>query len=133
MKSMLNYDQQMENSLLYLLWKYHKTLDKYTVTCLEQLFGMVASDETISAYFASLPGQNYQFARYTDWIKPFLDKMMKSSSPGGYMKDLRENIVRVISLYTVYEVYLKKVDNPNVIMDQDDPASAKKKLNFDDN
>eukprot|EP00352_Strombidinopsis_acuminata_P000339 CAMPEP_0176340444 /NCGR_PEP_ID=MMETSP0126-20121128/1570_1 /TAXON_ID=141414 ORGANISM="Strombidinopsis acuminatum, Strain SPMC142" /NCGR_SAMPLE_ID=MMETSP0126 /ASSEMBLY_ACC=CAM_ASM_000229 /LENGTH=126 /DNA_ID=CAMNT_0017684639 /DNA_START=4448 /DNA_END=4829 /DNA_ORIENTATION=- len=92
---------------------------------------MIAADEAICAYFASIPGPTNQYARYTDWIKPFLDKMMKSSSAGGYMKDLRENIVRVISLFTVYEVYLKKVDNPNIIMDQDDPASAKKKLNFD--
>lgn len=47
------------------------------------------------------------------------------------MKDFKENIVKVISGFAIYEDYLKKQDNQTTIIDSD-PSSAKKKLNFDD-
>ena len=72
-KSMLTYDPENESSLLHLLWRYQGRMDTYTVNCLEDLTTIIASDDDIKQYFAELPGITYQYARYSDWVKPYLE------------------------------------------------------------
>ena len=47
-------------------------MDNYTLTALEYLLSIANADEAISEFFAKLPPVTYQYARYTDWIKPYL-------------------------------------------------------------
>jgi len=72
LKSMLTYDPDNDNSLLHLLWRYQGRMNTYAVNCLVHLTAIITSDESIMAYFATLPGVNYTYARYTDWIQPYL-------------------------------------------------------------
>lgn len=51
-------------------------MDTYTVNCLEDLSKVMSQDETICQYLATQPGPTYQYARYTDWIRPYLDKQL---------------------------------------------------------
>lgn len=62
------------DSLLHLLWRYKGRMDSYTVSCLESLLNIIASDENVAEYFSNIPGPTYQYARYTDWIKPYLNE-----------------------------------------------------------
>lgn len=45
----------------------------------------MTSDEAVMEWFSELPGVTYQYARYTDWIKPFLEKARNEAS--GYGKN----------------------------------------------
>ena len=54
-------------------------MDTYTVNCLEDLAQIIASDDEVKQYFAELPGMTYQYARYSDWIKPYLENQLRNS------------------------------------------------------
>jgi hypothetical protein len=61
-----------DDALLSLLWKYKGRMDSFTLTCLQSLGELLAQDEAIAVYFSELPSLNYEEARYSDWIKPYL-------------------------------------------------------------
>lgn len=42
------------------------------MSCLSYLTTIISKSETVMEYFSKLPGVTYQYARYSDWIKPFL-------------------------------------------------------------
>lgn len=63
-----------DDALLNLLWKYQGRMDSFTLTCLEFLGDLLASDEAIAEYFSNLAAPNYMMARYTDWMIPYLTK-----------------------------------------------------------
>ena len=98
-------------------------MDTYTVNCLEDLAQIIASDDDIKQYIAELPGMTYQFARYSDWIKPYLENQLRNSlntANSTYYQNIRETSQRVLDLYKSYESYLMKVDtlesvNPEVL------------------
>lgn len=48
-------------------------MDQYTVNCLDDLTKVMAKDEGIRNYLAEQPGPTYQYARFTDWVKPYLE------------------------------------------------------------
>lgn len=51
-------------------------MDSFTLTCLQFLGELLASDEINALYFSQLPAPNYMMARYTDWMLPYLKKQM---------------------------------------------------------
>ena len=59
-------------------------------------------------YFSNLPGVTYQYARYTDWIKPFLVKTMNGA--GSTSAGLKEKAQLVLTKLDVYEAYLLSID-----------------------
>lgn len=71
-RSMLTYDHEANNCLLHLLWRYKGRMETYTLECLSSLSDIITSSDHIMELFSVLPGVTYQFARYTDWIQPFL-------------------------------------------------------------
>ena len=73
-KSMATYDPDVKKPLLQLLFSHQVEGNRHTegVKVLEVLIQLLAEDPEVQAYFASLPGVTYQYARYTDWIKAFL-------------------------------------------------------------
>lgn len=86
-KSMLTYDPENDNSLLHLLWRYHGRMDVYTINCLEHLGNFLVADDSICEFFSNLPGLSYQYARYTDWIRPYLEKQMVSTGNNSVNKE----------------------------------------------
>lgn len=86
-------------------------MDSYTVNCLEKLVQIIASDEDVCRYFSELPGVTYQFARYTDWIKPYLlHQLSINKTSSTYHSDMRTTIESVLKAYVTYEKYLAKTD-----------------------
>lgn len=89
-------------------------METYTVNCLESLLGLIDLDDNVAAFFSELPGPTYCFARYTDWFKPYLEKQLidaRKGYSGSLSAQKEEIIVKCISLYDKYELYLKKKDN----------------------
>lgn len=79
-KSMLTYDPMNDNSLLHLLWRYQGRMDTYVNNCLEYLGFILQGSPSVMEYFSNLPGVSYQYARYTDWIAPYLLKQYKNAN-----------------------------------------------------
>lgn len=71
-KSMLTFEPKDTDCLLHLLWRYQGRMDTYTITALEYLLTIANAEDSLSEYFAQLPPVTYQYARYTDWIRPYL-------------------------------------------------------------
>ena len=42
------------------------------MVCLDHFLSIINSDESVMEWFSELPGATYQYARYTDWIMPYL-------------------------------------------------------------
>ena len=97
-KSMLTYDPDNNNSLLHLLWRYQGKMENYVMNCLGHLGEIITSDEAIMEFFSELPGVTYQYARYTDWIMPYLSSTLNKATSGysssGVSKD---DIVKMLS------------------------------------
>ena len=114
MKSMVTYDPENESSLLHLLWRYQGRMDTYTVNCLEDLVQIISHDDDIKQYFAELPGMTYQYARYSDWIKPYLETQLRNSlastMQSTYHTNIRDTSQRILDCYKSYDAYLKDID-----------------------
>ena len=100
-----------DDALLNLLWKHKGALDSFTLACLNSLCGLLAKDEAIAEYFAALPAPNYLTARYTDWIRPYLEKQLRDAqkwNQGSGTQEKQDKIVKVTSLFEKYEAYLER-------------------------
>lgn len=86
-------DHQNNISLLHMLWRYQGRIDQLTLTFLNVLINIITSQESIMSFFSKIPGPNYQFARYTDWIYPYLMKQMSKVANMTYSVVSKEEIV----------------------------------------
>ena len=80
-RSYLNTNDNID-SLLHLLWRYKGRMDTFTVNCLLSLMNIITADDDVSEYFSNIPGPTYQYARYTDWIKPYLNEQLIDARKG---------------------------------------------------
>ncbi|CDW89068.1 ubiquitin carboxyl-terminal hydrolase family protein [Stylonychia lemnae] len=112
--------QENIDSLLHLLWRYKGRMDSYTVSCLLSLLNIIASDDFVAEYFSNIPGPTYQYARYTDWIKPYLNEQLvdaRKGYAGSFSAQKEESAVSALSLYEKYEKYLEKKDGKSHNLD----------------
>ena len=107
---MLTYTPDDDSCLLHLIWRYQGKMENYTMTCLEHLIAILASDERIMEFFSNLPGATYQYARYTDWIRPFLTSVMNKAQSGYGASTSKEDVTKLLSAYEIYEAFLAKKD-----------------------
>ena len=129
LKSMLTYDAENDSSLLHLLWRYQGRIEQQVMGCLECLADIITSSPAIMEYFSNLPGYTYQYARYTDWIQPFLMSQLNKSDSGSgygynsggnyYSATSKEDIVKVMSKFEIYQGYLHQKDNKDKASDED--------------
>lgn len=90
-------------------------MDQYTVNCLDDLTKVMAKDEGIRNYLAEQPGPTYQFARFTDWVKPYLEGQLRNSTSSSFASDsyhtnMKEATTRVLKQLETYEQHLQKID-----------------------
>jgi|ERR1740130_2089117 len=89
-------------------------MDQYTVNCLEDLSKVMTQDESIRKYLSEQPGPTYQFARFTDWIRPYLDSQLVNSTASNYNdtyhSSIRETVNKVLDNYQIYEASLREID-----------------------
>ena len=119
-QSMLSHDPGSNNSLLHLLWRHKGRNENYTMQCLNSLADIITSSEKIMELFSNLPGVTYQYARYTDWIQPFLMSQLNKStsySNGAYEQTSKEDIVKAMSKFEIYDSYLTKKDKCSDTLD----------------
>jgi hypothetical protein len=101
----------IDDSLLHLLWRYRGRMDTYTVNCLYGLLNLISMDDIVAEFFAKLPSPTYCYARYTDWIMPYLEKQLvdaKKGFAGSYSSQKEEIVVKCMSLFEKYAAYIKR-------------------------
>jgi hypothetical protein len=77
------------------MWAQSEKKVNFPFELLETLLRIMTGHENTMAYFASLPGLTYEWARYSDWIKPLLKG---------------QTAVKCLSLFDIYSGYLKRID-----------------------
>ena len=55
------------DSIIQLLWNYHKRFENRALGCIENLMSLVIADEDIAEYVSKLPSYDYSMARFTDF------------------------------------------------------------------
>ena len=85
-------------------------MDTYVINCLGHLAEIISLDENIMQFFSTLPGVTYQYARYTDWIQPFLTSSMNKAASGISSSFSKEELVKIMSKFEVFEGYLHEKD-----------------------
>jgi hypothetical protein len=60
------------SSLLQILWKYANKIDNYIVYAMCTFLQIVVENEYLMRYLLSVNPPTYQYARYIDWIVPYL-------------------------------------------------------------
>ena len=89
-------------------------MENYTMTCLEHLVAILSTDERIMEFFSNLPGATYQYARYTDWIRPFLTSVKNKAQSGYGTTSSKEDVEKLLSSFEIYEALLAKKDGNNL-------------------
>lgn len=62
--------------LLTLLWKFNKSFEISPTKC---LLDLMITNEKVFAYVVQMPPPTYQYAKYPDWIKPFVEAYSQSN------------------------------------------------------
>jgi hypothetical protein len=62
-----------DDPLLAQLLKCKGKLDTFAINCLKDMLSLMAKDEKVARYVYSQAPPTYNCARYTDWIRPYLE------------------------------------------------------------
>jgi hypothetical protein len=101
-----------DHALLALLWRYRGKMDLYVVNCLNILLETIVGNQFLSEYMFNLDPPTYEFARFTDWIRPYLQKELEKChrSMSSYMRSNKkeESIMKCFSYLEIYEKSLEQ-------------------------
>lgn len=62
--------------ILLTLWHHRRRWETYTMTCVRSLLELMATDDDIGNYIADCQPPTYQYARYSDWLLPFINSYL---------------------------------------------------------
>lgn len=62
-----------EDALLTQLMKCKGRLDTFAINCLKEMLSLMAKDDVIARFIYKSGPPSYQYARYVDWIRPYLE------------------------------------------------------------
>jgi hypothetical protein len=96
----------MEDALLSQLLKCKGKLDTFAVNCLKEMLSLMAKDDDIAKFVYHSAPPTYQQARYSDWIRPYLEHQkadVERSSSYQYYKNKHETILKSLKLLEQYE------------------------------
>jgi hypothetical protein len=102
------------DALLALLWRYRGRMDFYVINCLNILLEIIVENQFLSEYMFNLDPPTYEYARFTDWFRPYLEKELdKARKNMTYRHSTKkeEQIVKCFCFLEIYEAKLKKYEN----------------------
>jgi ubiquitin carboxyl-terminal hydrolase 34 len=67
------------DALLALLWRYRGKMDFYVVNCVNILLEIIVENKFLSEYMFNLDPPTYEYARFTDWFRPYLQKELEKA------------------------------------------------------
>ena len=89
-------------------------MDLYVVNCLNILFEIIVGSQFLSEYMFNLDPLTYEYARFTDWIRPYLkkelEKAYRTMSTFNKTNKKEESIKKCFKYLELYEAKLKKYD-----------------------
>ena len=68
-----------DEALLTLITKCRDRFDLQCIGYLKELLSLMRKDQTIAYFFYHLPSYTYQYARFTDWFRPYLSEQLADS------------------------------------------------------
>jgi hypothetical protein len=86
-------------------------LDTFAINCLKEMLSLMAKDEDIARFVYYSAPPTYQHARYSDWIKPYLEHQkaeIERSNAYSYFKNKHDTILHSLKLLEVYDEKCKK-------------------------
>jgi hypothetical protein len=72
-------------------------MDSFAVNCLKEMISLMAKDEDIARFVYRAAPATYQTARYSDWIRPYLEGQraeIERTTAYSYFKNKFDTIVR---------------------------------------
>jgi len=102
------------DALLALLWRYRGRMDFYVINCLNILLEIIVENQFLSEYMFNLDPPTYEYARFTDWFRPYLEKELEKARRNmtyRHSTKKEEQIVKCFSFLEVYEAKLRKYEH----------------------
>lgn len=102
-----------DHALLALLWRYRGKMDLYVINCLNILLEIIVGSKFLSEYMFNLDPPTYDFARFTDWFRPYLYKELEKVHRNmGYRTSGKkeEGILKCFGYLKQYEDSLKEYE-----------------------
>jgi hypothetical protein len=75
----------------------------------QELIKLCLSDEGIARYVYSMPAHTYQYARYVDWFREYLEDQVNSNY-GMYQKELKQLAQETLDLIPAFEELTAKFE-----------------------
>ena len=100
-------------ALLALLWRYRGKMDIYVVNCLNILLEIIVENKFLSEYMFNSDPPTYEYARFTDWFRPYLNKELEKARRNmayRHSPKKEEWIVKCFSFMDVYDSNLIKYE-----------------------
>lgn len=101
------------DALLTLLWRYRGKMDIYVVNCLNILLEIIVGNKFLSEYMFNSDPPTYEYARFTDWFRPYLLKELdKARRTMAYRQSTKneESIVKCFSFLDQYDANLRQYE-----------------------
>ena len=102
------------DALLALLWRYRGKMDLYVINCLNIFLEIIVESPFLSEYVSTLDPPTYEFARFTDWFRPYLSKELEKAQRNTSYRQAgkkEECIQKCFDFLEKYEANLKAYED----------------------
>ena len=120
-----------EESLFSQLLKCKGKLDTFAINCLQEMLSLMAKDEQIARFVYESAPPTYQSARYSDWIRPYLESQraeVERANSYAYFKAKHEAIIKSLEYLGKFEdkcaVYREEEKERYEKIKEEDPVFA---------
>ena len=106
-QSTVNYENCF--SLLHIIITNRRRLENLCLVCLRQLLLICELNPVVFEYLSSMPPPSYNYANFTDWVRPFIENYIADAKRyyyGGYPKEEAGN--EALKFFNLYEEKLAK-------------------------
>ena len=94
------------DSVLFLIWRHRKRSEAFTLTCLRELLQLMDEDKEIAKFVAQSSPPTYEYARYTDWFRPFIESYIEDLRRFSSSNKREAEALIVSGLLNKYEAFL---------------------------
>ena len=107
-------------SILNLILQGRKKFDNLCMVCIRQIIMLLNENNTIFQYITSLPPPSYNYAKFTDWITPFIDYFLADAKRFSYSSYSQEEVgLEAQKIWKSIEAKLQEtVENTNKAWEQ---------------